>query len=138
MADPIRAHPDRYRLRTVLGTCFVAAERTVRLVDEPYVDWSSLSHAREGSSDEPRGPTSPTAMVEVVLDVLAGVLLEGELPGLRELPAAQSVSLEWVDLAGDRRLGLLLRRSVREVRGFRDGPVGTAPEGFNLVVAVRA
>ncbi len=43
------------------------------------VDWSKLAgRAARESEAEPKGPASAKAMVEIVLDFLAGTLLEGE------------------------------------------------------------
>ncbi|MFV8750339.1 helicase-related protein [Nannocystaceae bacterium ST9] len=120
--------------RTVLGACFVAPDRTKVLAMEPDVDWSSLAHASE-NGEEPRGPTSPTAMVEIVLDVLAGMVLGGEAPRVLELASAQALPLDWVELAQDRRLGLLLRRPLDQVsNNFVAVPAESEPDGFNLVV----
>jgi hypothetical protein len=116
--------------RTVLGSCMVARARTTVLAHEPDVDWQNLAHAPAGS--EPSGPTSPTAMVELVLDVIASALLDGKLVAAREV---QGLPADWAELAADRRLGLLLRRPSSEVaNNYAPTPVETHAEGFNLVV----
>ncbi len=122
--------------RTVLGACAVQQDRTVILANEPDVDWPTLTGSSGSAGGEAKGPTSPTAMVEVVLDYLAGTLLEGELPVIQAVAKAQPLSLAWVEVAQHRRLGLLLRRPLAELSPSLELPrvSDVEPDGFNIVV----
>ncbi|MCA9686294.1 MAG: hypothetical protein KC457_29265, partial [Myxococcales bacterium] len=121
--------------RTVLEPCLIPLKEFVPLGRAPRIDWSTLQASEgEPERDSVRGPTSPTATAELVLEHLARALRDNGHLVIRELTAGTSWSPPWEGVAQKRWLGPLLRRPLRDYPKGGPRRSDIEPLGFNIFI----